>query len=96
MNTQQEPQCKQRRVTYLLTYIMSKKGGGEVVGNILKKKKGSNIPVQNVSNNTYVMLANTYAILTNTYAMLNNTYDTLTNTNVMLTNTCYTSQHMLC
>ena len=35
MNAQQVPQCKQRRVTYLLTYIFYKKKK--------KKKKGSNI-----------------------------------------------------
>jgi hypothetical protein len=55
---------------------MSQKGGveGGWWATSLKKinKKGCNIPVQNVSNNTYVMLANTYAILTNTYAMLDN------------------------
>jgi hypothetical protein len=27
MNAQQVPQCKQRRVTYLLTYILKKKKG---------------------------------------------------------------------
>ena len=48
MNAQQVPQCKQRRVTYLLTYILKKKKE--------KKKKESNIgscpqvPVENTTN----------------------------------------------
>jgi hypothetical protein len=36
MNAQQVPQCKQRRVTYLLTYILKKKEKKKK-----KKKKGA-------------------------------------------------------
>ena len=42
MNAQQVPQCKQRRVTYLLTYIMSETRHGHNKKKE-KEKKGSNI-----------------------------------------------------